>query len=401
MKVRGRVYQRGKRGHWVLILDYGYVADAAGVKKRKLEWQKFEPVEPKNARDARRQAEEALAKKLVDVRGGTHVAKSHATLVDWLRAWLDKHVKVNCRPSTYDLYKVIVEVHVAKADIGAMPLQEVRASDVEQYLGSLKAARATVDVHHAVIRGALRDAKRDGLVAVNHAVDLRLPKGDKQARQQHARVQCWTAVEARAVLKAATDEGTQAAAFFALALDTGMRKGELLGLAWPQVDLDAGTVLVERTILSRRGEPRFGPTKTGLTRTVSIDPDTVTRLRTHRAAQAEVKMKNRTSYADHGLVFAREAADLFTRKAKLGDPMTTVLDKRTFKKVVKAAGVRLIKVHGMRHTVATLTLNAGIPVHEVAARLGHSKATMTLNTYAHALPTTAGSRSAMGAVLYG
>jgi len=88
--------------------------------------------------------------------------------------------------------------------------------------------------------------------------------------------------------------------------------------------------------------------------------------------------------------------------AKLGDPMMRVLDLRIFKAVVHAAEVRLIKVHGMRHTTATLLLTGGEPVHEVAARLGHSKATEVLNTYAHALPKEKGQgRSVLGAVLYG
>jgi integrase len=296
-----------------------------------------------------------------------------------------------------------VERHVARAPLGSLLLQDVRASHVEDYLASLKAAPATVGVHHAVLRGALKRAKRDQLVAVNHAADVELPERDRQAGQKHAKAQCWSADEARAVLKAASAAGTQASAFFALALDTGARKGELLGLQWSHVDLDAGTVTIKQTITSRRGEPTFGPTKTGTERTVDVDPDTVARLRAHRAAQAEVKMKNRTAYVDRGLVFAREPLDLIASKLRLGDAMTTALDGPIFRRVVTAAGVRRIKVHGMRHTVATLLLNAGVPVHEVAARLGHSKPTMTLNTYAHALPRqrVAGARSVMGAVLHG
>ena len=96
-------------------------------------------------------------------------------------------------------------------------------------------------------------------------------------------------------------------------------------------------------------------------------------------------MANRTTYKDHGLVFAKQAEDLTTPTAALGHACSS-LAGRQFRQVVKAAGVRLIKVHGTRHTAASLMLGAGVPVHVVAQRLGHSDVSETLNTYAHALP---------------
>src|SRR5262249_18299080 len=161
-------------------------------------------------------------------------------------------------------------------------------------------------------------------------------------------------------------------AFFALALDTGGRSGELLGLSWDHVDFERATVTFARTIVSERGEPIFNPTKTGIERTVTIDVKTLDKLKAHRASQAAVKMRNRPSYADQGLVFAREPMDLNTSKLRLGDAMTSALDGFIFNRVVKAAGVRHVTMHGTRHTVATLMLNAGTPVHEVSARLGHA-----------------------------
>ena len=94
-------------------------------------------------------------------------------------------------------------------------------------------------------------------------------------------------------------------------------------------------------------------------------------------------MRNRTSYQDHDLVFAKEEVDITTSKAALGQPCLTLV-VRHFQRVVKAAGVRLIKVHGTRHTAATLLLSAGVPVQVVAQRLGHAQISQTLETYAHA-----------------
>jgi integrase len=114
-----------------------------------------------------------------------------------------------------------------------------------------------------------------------------------------------------------------------------------------------------------------------------------------------LKMANRTSYTDHDLVFAKEAADQQTPTAQLGDPCVA-LTKRYFAAVVKAAGVRAITPHGLRHTTATLLLGAGMPVQVVAQRLGHADVTMTLNTYAHALPDAQrDAASTLNAVLAG
>jgi integrase len=157
------------------------------------------------------------------------------------------------------------------------------------------------------------------------------------------------------------------------------------------VDLDAGVVTIERQLDRARlvgeaagVEPVFGPTKTKRTRTVMLGEETLARLRAHKKAQAELKMKNRRVYEDHALVFGREPEDLQTPTHKLGQPLTT-LSGRRFQALAKEADVKRIKFHGCRHTVATLSLQAGTPPHAVAARLGHSVLEL-MKTYAHALP---------------
>ena len=102
-------------------------------------------------------------------------------------------------------------------------------------------------------------------------------------------------------------------------------------------------------------------------------------------AQATVKMANRTTYQDHGLVFAKEAVDVQTPRAALGQTCHALV-KRHLQQVIRAAGVRPIKVHGLRHTCATLLLQTNTPIQVVAQRLGHKQITMTLEVYAHALP---------------
>jgi integrase len=166
-----------------------------------------------------------------------------------------------------------------------------------------------------------------------------------------------------------------------------MRKGELCGLRWTDLDLDTAKVRVVQQLLKPGPAPVFGPTKTCAVRTIALGAETVDLLRTHKRQQAALKMANRTVYQDHGLVFAKEWPDLQSGDATLGHPLqSNNLGQREYPKLIKAAGVRAIKFHGLRHTCATLLLRARVPVHVVSERLGHAKVTMTMEIYAHVLP---------------
>jgi len=238
---------------------------------------KFDVPRDKSRRDAQKLVEAELAKLLGQVGEGSYVDNSKTTLIAYLRDWHAKTVEPLKKPLTARIYLSLIEQHVAKAPIAAMPIQKVRASDLEQFYMSLKLAPSSVGVVHAIIHRALKTAVRDRLLVANpaSAVEHRpRPTGD---HSEGARQHCWNAAEARRVLAAAADAGPQALAFFTLALDTGARKSELLGLTWDRVDLDAGTVMIDRQ-LAPDFEPAFVPTKTGKPRTVVLNAGTVARL---------------------------------------------------------------------------------------------------------------------------
>jgi integrase len=241
-------------------------------------------------------------------------------------------------------------------------------------------------VHHAILHSALEAAVKGGLVARN--VARLVSNKPKKAGHQDVLDHVWTAGEAAKLLAAAKDAGPQPGAFYALALDTGARRGELAALRWTDLDLASGRLTIQRTLLKGGQEPVYGTTKTKLTRIVELAAPTLTLLRAHKAHQAELKMSNRTTYKDHGLMFAKEWEDVRGHADSLGVPLqVNNIGAREFDRLIRAAGVKRIKFHGMRHTVATLMLSAGVPAHVVQRRLGHSKIEMTLGIYAHALPT--------------
>jgi integrase len=135
---------------------------------------------------------------------------------------------------------------------------------------------------------------------------------------------------------------------------------------------------------------------------VSLGSATVELLKAHKKRQAELKLANRPSYHDFGLVFAKEWSDIGTRYDTLGQPLqANNLGQKEYARLIKAAGVRRIKFHGLRHTCATLLLQAGQPVHVVSERLGHSKVSMTMEVYAHVLPDMQQNAAAkLGALLH-
>jgi integrase len=141
--------------------------------------------------------------------------------------------------------------------------------------------------------------------------------------------------------------------------------------------------------------------KNKMPRTIDLGAETVALLRRHRGQQAEMKLRNGDAYRDLGLVFAKEPVDR-RRLDTLGDPIQVNHLDREFKKLAHGAGVRRIKLHGLRHTSATLLLQAGVPPHVVQQRLGHRSIAITLGVYAHALPAMQQDAAAkLAALLHG
>jgi integrase len=169
-----------------------------------------------------------------------------------------------------------------------------------------------------------------------------------------------------------------------------MRRGELLGLRWRDLDLDAGRLAIVQTIVGKRqlSQPKSDRGR----RSVELDPATVTALREHRKRQLEERMALAPAYRDEfDLVFCRED----------GEPLWPQSFSRTFERQSKSAGLPPIRLHDLRHTHATLALAAGIHPKVVSERLGHASVAITLDTYSHAIPAMQADAAAKVAALIG
>jgi integrase len=196
-------------------------------------------------------------------------------------------------------------------------------------------------------------------------------------RPEQVEMDVWNAEEAAAFLAATTKHEMHA--LYALALSTGMRQGELLGLKWNDIDLDAGKLHIHRSLQYQRGSGLvFVLPKTAKSRRpIKLGNRTVDALKAHRKKQLENRLKAGSLWKEQDLVFPTE----------MGAPHDPSWQYKVFKKAVEDAGLRSIRFHDMRHTAATLLLSKNVHVKVVSEMLGHSSITITLNTYSHFVPS--------------
>jgi integrase len=377
--MRGSLRERSD-GSWEITLELGYVPDATTGKPRRV--RKFVTFH-----GTRREAEGHLTDLLHGVKHGTFVEPDKRTVGMWLDEWVDLAIKPPRRTQrAYDTYQSVIRLHLKPA-LGDLRLQGLRAIDVERFLAEKShLAPATLEKIFIVLSSALKAAAKNSLVPRNVA-SLVANRPQSPDSQGHAVSNCWTADEAASFLAVAKEAGAQAAALWTLAIDTGMRKSELAGLRWADVDLAQGRVLVNQQLLSGGLEPVFVPTKGKRARAIDVASETIELLRTHKAHQASLKMRYRQNYHDFGLTFAKEWSEGGRRHDVLGAPLdVNNIADRQFDDLISEAGVRRITVHGLRHTCASLLLSAGVSPNVVRDRLGHRKVETTLTVYAHCLP---------------
>ncbi len=184
----------------------------------------------------------------------------------------------------------------------------------------------------------------------------------------------WAADELRDFLASIEDSDWYVPIF--LAANTGMRRGEVLGLTWRNVDLDAGRLTVSQQILSVEYEAKVADVKTSHSRrTIDLDPRTVAVLRAWRRQQLERKLAT-GQRKDEGFVFTRDD----------GGPIHPDAFSQSWERLVRTSEFRRIRLHDLRHTHATILLKAGVPVKVVSERLGHSSPAFTMTVYQHVLP---------------
>jgi len=366
--MRGYVVKKGKNYYAVV-----YDGVDAGTGKEKRKWVSAGP---------RRSDAEKLVTDLVKRRNqGVSVATEKLSLGEYLtERWLPIQ-ESQLRKSTFDSYRRNIELHVLPP-LAKMPLEKLTAGDLDALYASLlvrgrKAATRTGDglapktvrSIHLVLHKALADAERKGLVIRNVAA---LADPPKVGARKQIEIKAWTADRLDVFLEAIEPHRLSPA--FHLAAYTGMRRGEVLGLRWKDLDLDANRLSVRQALVSVAYEMHISDVKTGSgRRTIDIEDETVEVLRAWRKAR---EAEAGGPIGDEALVFTK--AD--------GSWIHPDVFSQTFDRVVARIDVPEITLHDLRHTHATLLLQAAVSVKVVCERLGHSNPAFTMSVYQHVLP---------------
>ncbi len=373
----GRIEKRGE-GRWLVRIFLG--RDSKGKRK----YFSNTILGPK------KDAQKYLTAKLREKDLGQFVEPASISLNEHLDRWLQEVASIKVRRATLDGYEAKLKVHV-RASIGLKRLCDLQAYDVQKlYNDMIKRGLSGKTVRHVhnVLSPALKQAIKWKLISQNPCELCQLPKIVKRE------MQCFTPEETATFLEYAKTDRYYP--LFILAIETGMRPEEYLGLKWQDMDFENSRVAVKRVLTVLKGGGfAFEEPKTALSRrSIPLSQSAIKILKVYRRDQLEARMKINDIYEHNDLVFPSE----------IGTPMLNGnLDRRHFKKILISANEAIkktieengttkpelpqIRLYDLRHTMATLLLSKGINPKIVSERLGHASIALTLDTYSHVLPT--------------
>jgi integrase len=346
----GSIFQRGD-GRWTATITIGYHAN--GKRNRRTVYGK-----------TRGEVQDKLTNLQHQKLNGTLGDVTKLTVAQYLDRWLDDSARLTVSPTTFDRYEGIVRNHI-KPRIGGVKLAKLAPAHIQGMYSTMEkdgATAATLEHTHRVIRRALNVAVRWELVIRNACDPIDSPKATRKA------IRPLTSEQAATLMREA--ESHRLHALFVLSVTTGMRQGELFGLK-PE-DIDGSMVHVRRTIQFRKGKLLVGPPKTAAgRRSIQLPQFAVDALHDHRRRM---------------MAEGHAASEWLFCDTKGGPLRKSNFIRKDYKPLLKRAGLPSIRFHDLRHTMATLLLSLGEHPKVVQERLGHSKISMTLDTYSHVLP---------------
>ncbi|MFE1909439.1 tyrosine-type recombinase/integrase [Streptomyces gardneri] len=315
---------------------------------------------------------DAKRRELLDkVASGTPVPTRSAKLAGWLAYWLDSIVQPRLKLSTYEKYESHVRLYLSPM-LGTKRLETLSSPDVRRFLLQLEnqTTAATAKESHRVLRTALSAACREELIARNVAKLVQPPRAASRDLSP------WSLDETLAFLTASRQDPLYAA--FVLAIAMGLRRGEIVGLRWNDIDLENRVLLVRQQVQRRRGVLYNDETKGRRSRAIPLPAMCLAPLRWHRMRQKTTYEAAGTDWSSTGYVFA-------TRTGRPVEPRNV---HRSFVRVSETAGLRLIRLHDARHGCATLLTAAGVAPRVVMEILGHSQISLTMDVYTHVVQDT-------------
>ena len=316
-----------------------------------------------------------LRQATAEIDHGVFIKPCRIALGDWMDIWAKTYL-VNVKPRTVKIYEDHIRLHIKPA-LGAIRLEELTTHTIQGFYNRLavedKNRRAlspkTIRSIHGVLHSALRKAVQNNYIRFNPSEACTIPRGEKRELKPLDEAQIADFLIAI--------QGHRFEDIFLVALFTGMREGEVLGLTWDCVDFGRGTILINKQIQLHQemGIDAYAlvSTKNGKARTIAAAPTVMSRLRHRRAVQAQDKLCAGSAWLETGLVFTNA----------LGGHLTKFMVYRDFKKVVASIGRPDARFHDLRHSYAVAAIRSGDDIKTVQGNLGHATAAFTLDVYGH------------------
>jgi integrase len=349
--------QDKKTGKWFFVIEAG--KDANGKRTRK-----------KRSFDTKKEAKMAMAEALIEVQNNRNTKKNvNITVGEYLTYWLENYAKNNTKPKTFAEYNKIVKTHL-QTSLGHINLHELKSIQLQNYykekLNGLSAQSVTH--HHRVLSKALNDAIDWEFIEKNVA------KGAKPPRPSKREMNTFTVEQLNFLLKTAKEKTPVFYPIIYAATHTGMRKSELIGLSWKNVDFQTQRLYIRQTITEANGKYFFNSIpKNEKPRGIKLTAELGKLL---KSLKMEHEKQNRIlgdGFNPYDLVFCNTK----------GNIMAPSEISRALKRAIKAANLPDIRFHDLRHSHATILLQANVHPKIVSARLGHSKIQVTMDTYSH------------------
>lgn len=363
--LRNRGKDKDGKTKWQIVIE-GERDPVTGKRSRKY----------KTVRGRKKEAEKVMAEMITKIEHGTYVEPSKMTLNDLLEQWLESYCKPNLQPRSYESYRMIARRHFAES-LGKIKLQDLKPIHIQSYqTEKLKdLSGTTVQNHHHILSQAIKYGIRLQLIETNPVEVIKAPPRDEPQLQYLDREGVNKVLE--------LSKGKWLHPYIYVAIHTGMRRGEMLGLEWDRVDLKGGKISVVQTLQRVRNEGLIfkKPKTKSSKRMITISQDVVKVLKKLKKRQAKLRLKYKNYYQEKNLVFCEE------RKSRAGEPCNPYTVTRRWNRIADKAGYPDVRLHDLRHTHATLLLSAGVNVKIIQERMGHAKVTTTLDTYSHVVPT--------------
>ena len=311
----------------------------------------------------------------LDIDNGVYHAPCKLTLAQWLEIWSKTYLG-GVKPRTAHIYKSDIKLHILPA-LGAVRLEALNAPMIQAFYNAMGEpseqnpeglSAKTVKNVHGVLHKAMQQAVLIGYLRVNPTDACTLPRVIK--KEMHPLEEDQVAAFLKEV------QGSPHEYLYKIALFTGLREGEILGLGWEHIDLENGILTVKRQLRKEQkkgGQYYFSLPKNNRARSISLAPSVVFLFRLQKLKQNGMRLETGDAWQENGLVFSNQTGGYLSYR--------TVYD--CFKRIVKKIGAPSTRFHDLRHTYAVACIKSGDDIKTVQENLGHATAAFTLDVYGH------------------